>query len=30
MLQLLNLGARKKAAIEDFINTEKNRGYQLE
>lgn len=26
--ELLNLGARKKEAIEDSINTEKNRGYQ--
>ena len=25
--ELLNLGARKKEAIEDSINTEKNRGY---
>jgi hypothetical protein len=26
--ELLNLGARKKEAIEDSINTEKNRGYR--
>jgi len=25
--ELLNLGARKKEAIEDSINTEKNQGY---
>ena len=25
--ELINLGARKKEAIEDSINTEKNRGY---
>lgn len=27
MHEFLNLGARKKEAIEGFINTEKNRGY---